>query len=103
MAKDIIIKDSIELSHQKDPEYVRLVNHISSLWEQAKANAAIAVNTELLNANWQTGQYIVEFEQGGNARAKYGDKLLVNLSKDLTRLKGKGFSKSNLVYMRKLY
>lgn len=103
MAKDIIIKESIELSHQKDPEYVRLVNHISSLWEQAKANAAIAVNTELLNANWQTGQYIVEFEQGGNARAKYGDKLLVNLSKDLTRLKGKGFSKSNLVYMRKLY
>lgn len=103
MAKDIIIKDSIELSHQKDPEYVRLVNHISSLWEQAKASAAIAVNTELLNANWQTGQYIVEFEQGGNARAKYGDKLLVNLSKDLTRLKGKGFSKSNLVYMRKLY
>lgn len=103
MAKDIIIKESIELSHQKDPEYVRLVDHISSLWEQAKANAAIAVNTELLNANWQTGQYIVEFEQGGNARAKYGDKLLVNLSKDLTRLKGKGFSKSNLVYMRKLY
>lgn len=103
MAKDIIIKESFELSHQKDPEYVRLVNHISSLWEQAKANAAIAVNTELLNANWQTGQYIVEFEQGGNARAKYGDKLLVNLSKDLTRLKGKGFSKSNLVYMRKLY
>ena len=103
MAKDIIIKDSIELSHQKDPEYVRLVNHISSLWEQAKASAALAVNTELLNANWQTGQYIVEFEQGGNARAKYGDKLLVNLSKDLTRLKGKGFSKSNLVYMRKLY
>lgn len=103
MAKDIIIKESIELSHQKDPEYVRLLDHISSLWEQAKANAAIAVNTELLNANWQTGQYIVEFEQGGNARAKYGDKLLVNLSKDLTRLKGKGFSKSNLVYMRKLY
>lgn len=103
MAKDIIIKDSIELSHQKDPEYVRLLDHISSLWEQAKANAAIAVNTELLNANWQTGQYIVEFEQGGNAKAKYGDKLLVNLSKDLTRLKGRGFSKSNLVYMRKLY
>ena len=47
--------------------------------------------------------FIVEFEQGGNAKAKYGDKLLINLSKDLTRLKGKGFSRSNLTYMRKLY
>lgn len=54
----------------------------------------IAVNSELLDANWQTGQYIVEYEQGGNAKAKYGDKLLINLSKDLTRLKGKGISRS---------
>ncbi|MCQ2243531.1 MAG: DUF1016 N-terminal domain-containing protein [Bacteroidaceae bacterium] len=41
--------------------------------------------------------------QPTRSKAKYGDKLLVNLSKDLTRLQGKGFSKSNLVYMRKLY
>lgn len=47
-----------------DPEYVRLVSLISNLWEEAKAKAAIAVNTELLDANWKTGQYIVEFEQG---------------------------------------
>ncbi len=86
-----------------DPEYVRLVSHISDLWDGAKNKAVYAVNAELINANWQTGQYIVEFEQGGNAKAKYGDKLLVNLSKDLTRLKGRGFSRSNLNYMRKLY
>lgn len=86
-----------------DSEYVRLVALISELWENAKAKAAIAVNTELLDANWQTGQYIVEFEQGGNTKAKYGDKLITNLAKDLTRLKGKGFSRSNLIYMRKLY
>lgn len=86
-----------------DPEYVRLVSHISDLWDGAKNKAVYAVNAELIDANWQTGQYIVEFEQGGNAKAKYGDKLLVNLSKDLTRLKGRGFSRSNLNYMRKLY
>ena len=57
----------------------------------------------MLDANWQTGQYIIEFEQGSKAKAKYGDRLLVNLSKDLTRLKGRGFSRSNLTYMRKLY
>lgn len=87
----------------KDSEYVKLVSHIATLWDNARSQAIIAVNSELLDANWQTGQYIVEFEQGGNAKAKYGDKLLINLSKDLTRLKGKGFSRSNLTYMRKLY
>lgn len=99
---DIIIRTTDQFQNG-DLEYVRLVSHISNLWENAKAKAAIAVNTELLDANWRTGRYIVEFEQNGNVKAKYGDKLLINLSKDLTRLKGKGFSRSNLVYMRKLY
>ena len=52
---------------------MRLISLISDLWEEAKAKAAIAVNTELLDANWKTGQYIVEFEQGGNPKAKYGE------------------------------
>ena len=86
-----------------DSEYVRLVSLISGLWDEAKGKAALAVNTELLEANWQTGRYIVEFEQGGNTKARYGEQLITNLSKDLTRLKGRGFSRSNLIYMRKLY
>ena len=86
-----------------DSEYVRLVSLISGLWDEAKREAALAVNTELLEANWQTGRYIVEFEQGGNTKARYGEQLITNLSKDLTRLKGRGFSRSNLIYMRKLY
>lgn len=98
-----VISDNTNQQPTHDPEYVRLVSLISNLWEDAKAKAAIAVNTELLDANWQTGRYIVEFEQGGNVKAKYGDKLITNLAKDLTHLKGKGFSRSNLIYMRKLY
>ncbi len=86
-----------------DSEYVRLVSLISDVWEHAKDRAAIAVNTELLDANWETGRYIVEFEQGGNAKARYGEQLITNLAKDLTRLRGRGFSRSNLIYMRKLY
>ena len=42
-----------------DSEYVRLVSLISDTWEKAKGRAALAVNTELLEANWQTGRYIV--------------------------------------------
>ena len=71
--------------------------------ENAKEKAITAVNTELLDANWHTGKYIVEFEQGGKIRAEYGKQLLVNLAKDLTRKNGRGFSRSNLLYMRKFY
>jgi len=96
-------ESNIEISIGENPEYVKLVSHISSLWENARNNAIQAINTELIEANWRTGQYVVEFEQNGNSKAKYGDHLLTKLSKDLTRIKGRGFSRSNLIYMRKLY
>ena len=84
-------------------DYNQLIDNISNLWTTAKERAITAVNTELLEANWQTGKYIVEFEQGGKARAEYGKQLLATLSKDLTVKNGRGFSRSNLLYMRKFY
>ena len=101
MANDITIAN--RLLQTDNSEYVRLVSLISDVWDKAKNRAAYSVNTELLEANWQTGRYIVEFEQGGNTKARYGDQLIINLSKDLTRMKGRGFSRSNLIYMRKFY
>ena len=102
MVKDLTVtsKDSLQTN---DSEYVKLVSLISDVWEKARGRAAVAVNTELLEANWQTGRYIVEFEQQGNIKAEYGKQLLTNLSKDLTRLKGKGYSRSNLFNMRLFY
>ena len=91
------------IAQYNDQAYSELINHITNLWTDAKADAIIAVNTHLLDANWRTGQYIVEFEQKGQARAEYGRQLLVNLSKDLTIRCGRGFSRSNLTYMRKFY
>ena len=43
--------------------YLDLVNEISSLWDNAKYRACTAVNGELLEANWNTGKYIVDFER----------------------------------------
>ena len=100
MSNEIEIKKT---QIEQSQDYEQLVDQISTLWDRAKDNAVFAVNSELLMANWQTGQYIVEYEQGGKARAEYGQQLLVNLSRDLTRKRGKGFSRSNLNYMRKLY
>lgn len=86
-----------------EKEYEALVDRIDNLWTVARNRAANAVNKELLDSNWQTGQYIVEFEQKGKMRAEYGQQLLLKLSRDLTARRGKGFSRSNLTYMRKLY
>lgn len=86
-----------------DAAYKQLLECITTLWSEAKTKAVSAVNTELLEANWQTGKYIVEYEQHGKERAEYGKQLLMNLAKDLTAKNGKGFSRSNLVYMRKFY
>lgn len=84
-------------------EYKELVGYISSTYNQGRQKAVQAINASLLEAYWQIGQYIVEFEQGGTGRAAYGKFLIGNLSKDLSLLHGKGFSRSNLIYMRLLY
>lgn len=102
MNKDLMIT-SVDNLQLEDSEYVRLVSLITDVWDKARDKAAIAVNTELLEANWQTGRYIVEFEQKGNVKAEYGKQLLTNLAKDLTRLRGKGYSRSNLFNMRLFY
>ena len=60
------------------------------------------VNTEMLNLYWNIGKAIMEIQQG-NERASYGETVLENLSKKLTKEFGKGFSKRNLERMRKLY
>jgi predicted nuclease of restriction endonuclease-like (RecB) superfamily len=84
-------------------EYQSLKNEIGELLLQGRARAASAVNTILVQTYWQIGRHIVEFEQSGNKKAEYGTELLDRLSKDLTLEFGKGFSRSNLVYIRKFY
>jgi len=86
-----------------DNQYDLLIQQISSLVHNAKKQVATTIDSVLIETYWNIGKYIVEFEQDGSARAKYGDRLLVNLSNDLTAQLGKGYSKSNLFNMRLFY
>ena len=86
-----------------DEQYSLLIRQIAALITDAKKRIATTINDTLVETYWKTGKYIVEFEQKGSARAKYGERLLVNLSKDLTVVLGKGFSRSNLFNMRLFY
>ena len=83
--------------------YDSLVESIGTLLDSARAQIATSVNTVLVQTYWNIGKYIVEFEQGGALRAEYGSNLLNRLSSDLTHRYGKGFSRSNILYMRKFY
>ena len=83
--------------------YSELVAAIGSLHERAREKIATTANTTLVDTYWHTGRYIVEYEQHGADRAKYGSRLLSSLARDLTLAHGKGFNRNNLQYMRKLY
>ncbi len=87
----------------KSNNYHELVELISETYIKGQNSAAIAVNQHLVETYWNIGQYIVEFEQNGKLKAEYGKALIDNLSKDLSQKLGKGFSRSNLIYMRLFY
>jgi len=87
----------------KPVKYTQLVNSIGELLESARKQVARIINTILVETYWKIGKRIVEYEQKGENRADYGEKLLKKLSKDLSIKYGKGFSRSNLQYMRLLY
>lgn len=84
-------------------QYHNLKTGIAALLQSGRQQAAKQINTVLLHTYWHIGKYVVEFEQNGEDRAKYGDRLLATLAKDLTLEYGKGFSRSNLTYMRKFF
>lgn len=84
-------------------KYTKLIKDIGHSISKARTNAARAVNTELLKANWDIGRHIVEYEQDGSERAEYGSELLARLSKDLTARFGKGFGRRNVLDMRRFY
>jgi len=85
------------------PNYTELVTQIGDLLDKGRAQAARAINIALLQTYWQVGKNIVEYEQEGKPKADYGSGLLNKLSRDLSERYGKGFGRSNLFYMRKLY
>jgi len=76
---------------------------IKAVLVSARGSAVRKVNDELIKAYWEIGRIIVEQEQDGAMRSAYGDKLLLMLSRELTRELGKGFSRSNVANMRLFY
>lgn len=80
-----------------------LMDRVVSILEQARANVVRAVNSNMVIAYWLIGREIVHELQRGEERAEYGKQVIENLSKQLTRRYGSGYSVTTLQYFRKFY
>lgn len=80
-----------------------LFMRVTSLIEKSRKQVVKAINTAMVYTYYSIGQYIVEFEQGGNARAEYGKGVLKRLSERLTDRYGNGWSVETLKKCRKFY
>jgi predicted nuclease of restriction endonuclease-like (RecB) superfamily len=97
--------------HSKNPKHLeiisskpsKLVDEIRQLLITSRQQLQQTVNTAMVQTYWQIGHLIVEDEQKGQDRAKYGTQQLEDLAKKLQSEFGKGFDIRNLRNMRRFY
>ena len=80
-----------------------ILNDIQNIIETSQRQAYHAVDTILSQRNWLIGYRIAEEELKGENRAEYGMNVIKQLSEDLTKLYGKGFTKTNLYNFYSFY
>lgn len=83
--------------------YNQLIDTIENTHISLRKRAISSINQQLVIRNWLIGFYIVEFEQHGEERAKYGENLIKTLAKDLTQKGVKGMSISSIKDFRQFY
>ena len=66
--------------------YGSLINDIGNILVEARGKICREINSVMVDAYWNIGKYIVEYEQKGEERAEYGSNLLNRLSKELLQI-----------------
>ena len=84
-------------------QYQDLIQSIEIAHHGLQKRAVSALNQQLVIRNWLIGFYIVEFEQRGEDRAKYGDRLVRNLEQDFKSKKVAGMSYRSLELYKQFY
>lgn len=82
---------------------MKFIADIKQVLYDARKYAYQAINSAMVEAYWQIGKRIVEEEQEGSERAAYGKEIIKNLSEELTKEFGKGFSERTLREFRQFY
>lgn len=80
-----------------------LCRNAIELVEYARSIAEKQINAIQIMTFYSIGRWIIEVQQNGDSRAKYGNQVLKKLSSIMTKKFGRGFSVDNLENMRKFY
>jgi predicted nuclease of restriction endonuclease-like (RecB) superfamily len=88
---------------KESSDFTSLINNICQTHEYLNIQVVKSVNIFLTLRNFLFGYYIVEYEQKGNDRANYGEKLLENISTELVKKGLKNISRAELIRFRKFY
>lgn len=80
-----------------------LLIKIKQIIDASRSKVAQTINNELIQTYWEIGKAIVEKEETNNFDNKSSRQIVLELSKQLSKEIGKGFSRSNLFYMRNFY
>ncbi len=81
----------------------KFLGEIKELINSAKQRVVTSINIAMVYTYYEIGKRIVEQEQKGSYKANYGEELLIQLSSELTKEFGKGYSLTNLKLIRKFY
>ena len=81
----------------------KMIQEITSLVNEVKSNLSSEINKSIIYVYWNIGRIIVKHENENNNRLEYGKEVLKGLSTELTKYLGKGYSVSNLKYMRTFF
>ena len=81
----------------------KMIQEITNLVNEVKDNLAKEINKSITYVYWNIGRIIVSNENEYNNRLEYGKEVLKGISNELTKYLGKGYSVSNLKYMRVFY
>ena len=82
-----------------EQQFYQQIKHILL---EARNKVYQTANFVMVEAYWNIGKSIVE-QQDGYEKAEYGSRLIAELSKQMTVDFGKGFTPTNLKYMRQFY
>lgn len=93
-------KDTLISQYTKTDDILADVQNIIDI---SQRSAYQAVNIALVQRNWLLGYRISEELLGGEDRAEYGANVIKQLSKQLTDIYGKGFTKTNLYSFYSFY
>ena len=80
-----------------------IIEQIKDIIINSRNKISYEINNTMVLAYWNVGRIIVENEQNGNIKAEYGKQIIKDLSKELRKILGSGFSVSNLFNMKKFY